>query len=162
LPDNWNLLKKDLAECPVNTSGGCFWSANIMVERELFESMGGFDEQFLIAAQEDQDLQWRLQAHTRIEFVAAAQVVHPVRMKSLAKGIRECRMRANNHQKLVEKQANAAGRAFDARSHCAKAIQFQARVCFQQLRMFHFGHATIAFVTIFRSYLPQWLKLHFR
>ena len=79
LPDDWKLLQKDLAECPVNTAGGCFWSANIMVERQLFQSMGGFDEQFLIAAQEDQDLQWRIQQQHSIVFVPAAQMVHPVR-----------------------------------------------------------------------------------
>lgn len=83
LPDDWRWLKKDLAECPVNTAGGCFWSANIMVDRQLFQSMGGFDEQFLIAAQEDQDLQWRIQQQHSIVFVPAAQVLHPVRVVSL-------------------------------------------------------------------------------
>lgn len=78
-PDDWDLLKKDMAECPVNTEGGAFWSANIMVEQTLFNELGGFDEQFKMAAQEDQDLQWRLSQITTIAFVAKAQVVHPVR-----------------------------------------------------------------------------------
>ena len=80
-PDDWELLKKDMAECPVNTKGGCFWSANIMAEHQLFQSIGGFDEQFLIAAQEDQDLHWRLQALTPLAFVSKAQVIHPVRIQ---------------------------------------------------------------------------------
>jgi len=79
LPDDWDLLKKDMAECPVNTTGGCFWSANIMVEKDLFWEVGGFDEQFIIAAQEDQDLQNILLPKTVISFVPAAQVVHAVR-----------------------------------------------------------------------------------
>src|SRR5205809_1112341 len=44
-PDSWESLKKDMAECPVNTDGGCFWSANICVEKSLFEKVGGFNEQ---------------------------------------------------------------------------------------------------------------------
>lgn len=87
LPDNRELLKKDLAECPVNEQGGCFWSANIMVEKALFDHMGGFDEQFKIAAQEDQDLYLRIQQHTQPVFVPDAFVVHPVRVVSLAKKI---------------------------------------------------------------------------
>lgn len=87
LPDNRELLKKDMAECPVNENGGCFWSANIMVEKALFILMGGFDEQFKIAAQEDQDLYLRIQQHTRPVFVPDALVVHPVRVVSLAKKI---------------------------------------------------------------------------
>ena len=83
LPDDWALLKKDMAECPVNTEGGCFWSANIMVAHSLFQELGGFDEQFAIAAQEDQDLQWRIQQQHDIVFVQPATVVHPVRRISL-------------------------------------------------------------------------------
>ncbi|WP_416439636.1 glycosyltransferase family 2 protein [Phnomibacter sp. MR] len=79
LPDDWALLKKDMAECPVNTVGGCFWSANIMLAKSLFQELGGFDEQFTIAAQEDQDLQWRIQQQHAIVFVQQAKVVHPVR-----------------------------------------------------------------------------------
>jgi len=79
LPDDWALLKKDMADCPVNTTGGCFWSANIMVEKKMFWEVGGFDEQFTIAAQEDQDLQNMLLPKTVISFVPAAQVVHAVR-----------------------------------------------------------------------------------
>jgi glycosyltransferase involved in cell wall biosynthesis len=35
-PTNWDELTKDLAECPVNTIGDNFWSANVCVEKELF------------------------------------------------------------------------------------------------------------------------------
>jgi GT2 family glycosyltransferase len=81
LPNDWALLKKDMAECPVNTTGGCFWSANIMVEKKLYGEVGGFDEQFTIAAQEDQDLQNMLLSKTVISFVPAAQVEHAVRQQ---------------------------------------------------------------------------------
>ena len=79
LPDDWELLKKDMAECPVNSHGGCFWSANIMVNRSLFNLLDGFDEKFKIAAQEDQDLFRRIKEKSKVEFFGEAFVIHPVR-----------------------------------------------------------------------------------
>lgn len=89
LPDDWSLLKKDMAECPVNMEGGCFWSANICVQKKLFNEIGGFNEQFLIAAQEDQELKIRIESKTKqkIVFVKDAKVIHPVRFSSLRKKI---------------------------------------------------------------------------
>lgn len=158
LPDDWQRLKKDLAECPVNTAGGCFWSANIMVERQLFQSMGGFDEQFLIAAQEDQDLQWRIQQQNSILFVPAAQVVHPVRFKKLWKSLRECKRRAKNHELLAKKIAAASRRSFNSRQHQLTGIKFQTRVLIQQIRLLHPGHAGIALFTALSYYVPQYLR----
>jgi GT2 family glycosyltransferase len=74
---------QDLAECPINLAGGCFWSANIAVQRELFEKVGGFDPTYPLAAHEDQDLKLRLESFTEIDFVIAAKVLHPVRIPSL-------------------------------------------------------------------------------
>ena len=80
-------LEDDLAECPVNTKGGCFWSANIAIKRSLFESLGGFDPNYLIAAQEDQDLKIRVESLTNILFIPNAKVFHPVRVISLSQAI---------------------------------------------------------------------------
>lgn len=82
-PDNWELLKKDLSECPINVSGGCFWSANICIHKSIFKQAGMFDENFLIAAQEDQDLYIRVQAFSKVVFVNNAKVTHPVRFSKL-------------------------------------------------------------------------------
>lgn len=90
IPDNWDLLKEDMAECPVNIKGGCFWSANIMVNRILFLDIGGFDEEFFLPAQEDQDLYIRLKQKTgTIPFVSIAIVMHPVRKISLVHKIKQ-------------------------------------------------------------------------
>lgn len=76
-------LHQDLAECPVNLTGGHFWSANIAVQRSLFEKIGGFDNNYPLAAYEDQDLQLRLLPLTEIMFVASSCVFHPVRCVSI-------------------------------------------------------------------------------
>lgn len=82
-PDNWSLLKKDMSECPVNDTGGCFWSANIAITKELFTEIGGFNETFLIAAQEDQDIFDRIRLKSTVPFLREAFVIHPVRIVNL-------------------------------------------------------------------------------
>ena len=73
----------DLADCPVNLKGGCFWSANIAVDRELFGRVGGFDGSYPLAAHEDVDLRFSLEPLTEIRFVPDAIVRHPVRHQDL-------------------------------------------------------------------------------
>ena len=80
-------LDQDLVECPVNLNGGCFWSANIAIQRCLFEELGGFDANYPLAAFEDQDLKIRLEKRTKIVFVSQAIVKHPVRVVSLSKSL---------------------------------------------------------------------------
>jgi len=87
LPDNWELLKKDMSECPVNTDGNCFWSANICVQKYIFNTIGGFDETFILPAQEDQDLFNKLKKHTSVVFLKKCVVIHPVRFTTLSKQI---------------------------------------------------------------------------
>jgi GT2 family glycosyltransferase len=82
-PDDWKLLKLDMAECPINTTGGCFWSANICIEKSFFEQIGMFDDSFKIAAQEDQEIYNRIRDISLIIFVSDAKVVHPVRVPSV-------------------------------------------------------------------------------
>lgn len=63
---------------PENETGGYLWSCNFGVRRELFESMGGFDERFPFAAVEDCDFRLRAKKRSTILFVQAARVWHPV------------------------------------------------------------------------------------
>lgn len=67
--------------CPVNTTGGYFWTANVAVKREVFESIGGFDENCR-AYHEDQDIYLRLLKIRSIDFLPDSIVVHPVRKVS--------------------------------------------------------------------------------
>lgn len=67
---------------PVNENGGALWSANFAIERELFNSIGGFDERFPYAAMEDIELHTRLTKYgERILFVRDAAVCHPWRAR---------------------------------------------------------------------------------
>lgn len=72
--------EQDMAECPTNLTGGFFWSANIAIERALFEKIGGFDPNYPLAAHEDVDMKLRLSKLTTISFIPDASVVHPVRI----------------------------------------------------------------------------------
>jgi GT2 family glycosyltransferase len=116
IPDDWNLLKKDMAECPVNTGGECFWSANICVQKQLFKHIGGFDEQFLMAAQEDQDLYIRLKQQTQVLFLGSCIVKHPVRFNSLRSKLRKLRPQFANWLYYQQKHTHVP-----ARKHLWKA-----------------------------------------
>lgn len=111
LPDDEKLLRKDMAECPVNTNGGCFWSANICVQKKLFESIGGFNEQFLIAAQEDQQLKIDIERATgkKIVFLKTAQVTHPVRFISFNKKLLQIPAASKNFSFFAFKNKQSLG-----------------------------------------------------
>lgn len=96
LPDDWELLKKDMAECPVNTEGGCFWSANIMIQKALFERVGGFNEGFRLPANEDQMIMKLLVDHTAIYFAPEAIITHGVRIIPLLEKIRKSKAMARS------------------------------------------------------------------
>lgn len=83
-------------ECPVNTEGNNFWSANIAVKSDLFKAIGGFDENYPLAALEDQDIFYRLQEKTEIPFLRQAVVLHPLRTVSYRKKVRRIPAMAKN------------------------------------------------------------------
>lgn len=67
-------------EAPINETGGCLWSCNFCIHRELFLGIGGFDEMFPGPAMEDVDLRERLRTLGEpIVFVESAAVLHPWR-----------------------------------------------------------------------------------
>ncbi|MBD0262266.1 MAG: glycosyltransferase [Tolypothrix sp. Co-bin9] len=99
---------QDLSECPINLTGGCFWSANIAVKRSLFEEIGGFDSNYSLALGEDVDLQQRLSAFTKISFVPNARVDHPVRLFSLRQAIARIPKRAAANAYHMNKHKTAA------------------------------------------------------
>lgn len=99
---------QDLAECPINVTGGAFLSANIAVQRALFERIGGFDPNYPLALHEDTDLKLRLSPSATIHFVPEARILHPVRLISLKQKINRipkyCAATAyhlNKHKKVM-------------------------------------------------------------
>lgn len=65
---------------PLNLQGGCLWSCNLMLRRQTFLRVGGFDEQFPYACMEDVDLRERLGCtDARVCFAINAVVFHPWR-----------------------------------------------------------------------------------
>jgi GT2 family glycosyltransferase len=92
-------------ECPANESGGCLWSCNFAIEKALFESVGGFDEEFPGAAIEDIDLHWRLREQgIAAQFVREARIGHAWRPR---KGRRQQWLAARSVAYLVAKHPAA-------------------------------------------------------
>jgi len=111
---------RDMAECPVNLTGGYFWSANIAVERALFEKIGGFDPAYPMAAHEDQDLFIRLAAHTQVRFVAEARVDHPVRILTVGQVVAQLPIRCRAWAIHAEKHRRELG--YDSDSQISRDV----------------------------------------
>lgn len=105
--DKEEELRNTFAECPINTTGGLFWSANIAVEKKLFHEVGGFDEGYLLAAQEDQQLYLDLLKHTTVQFLPNCVVVHPVRYSSLGAQLSKINAKSKNFVRYAKKNQGA-------------------------------------------------------
>ncbi len=65
---------------PVNLTGGVLWSCNFLIDRNVFEQLQGFDENYSYPHLEDVDLRDRLnRAGYHSTFVPEAVVDHPPR-----------------------------------------------------------------------------------
>lgn len=68
-------------ECPLNGSGGLFWSCNLAVKKSAFRALSGFDESFPVAAMEDVEFRLRFRKANYISiFQPRAIVRHPWRI----------------------------------------------------------------------------------
>lgn len=101
-------VNEDLAECPINLFGGCFWSANIAVQKNLFNKVGGFDPK-LRRFNEDQDLKLRLLPFTKIQFLPEAKVTHPVRRISLEKKVARIPNQCHDYAYYMQKNREFLG-----------------------------------------------------
>lgn len=76
-----------------NLHGGLFWTCNLVVRKDLFDSLGGFDEDFLEPGGEDMEFAWRcLRNKVRTGFCPQALVLHPVRINGIKELIWRCAM----------------------------------------------------------------------
>jgi GT2 family glycosyltransferase len=75
-----------LEEIVENLTGDLFWSCNLAIRRDLFERLGGFDEDFLEAGGEDLEFAWRIrQMNLTAKYVPRAVVYHPARRLSVSR-----------------------------------------------------------------------------
>jgi len=145
-PDDIKLLKKEMAECPVNTDGNCFWSANICINKELFERVHGFDEEFLIAAQEDQDIFEKLKEVTKIPFLRDCVVIHPVRFRSFDSRLKKIRVEFANWIYYTKKHSNRT-----IKSHLRDSFTDYIRIAAKDLLGLRFRLFVINIVKSFYS-----------
>jgi GT2 family glycosyltransferase/glycosyltransferase involved in cell wall biosynthesis len=99
--------------------------ASIMVRRELFESLGGFDEKFAPAYYEDTDLAFRIrQKGMRVVYQPRSVVIHHEGMShgtDVAKGVKACQVRNQAYMlerwgtTLARENYAGSGRLFRAR-----------------------------------------------
>lgn len=146
LPDKAKLLKKDMAECPVNTTGNCFWSANICVNTSLFKKLNGFDEQFLIAAQEDQDLYERLKKETAVIFLPKCIVIHPVRVVSFFSKLKKIKIQFSNWIYYLKKHSDIS-----IHKHLRKACKDYIRMSIREMLRFNFRLSVLFAINSFYS-----------
>ena len=144
-------LNHALAQCPVNLSGGCFWSANIVVQKKLFHQLGGFDENYPKAANEDQDLYLRLEDYTSIPFVPEAKVFHPVRILSITQTLCQTIWKSQSWAYYCTKHRFGYfnGRSFISPVREAFVYQFRNLVKFTIKR--HFTEALLCFCSVIIS-----------
>lgn len=83
--------RRSLAETsPINETGGYLLSCNFTLQKQLFESLAGFDERFIYAAMEDVDLRLRLtESGYKFYFVRTASVCHPWRHSTGWKALKQ-------------------------------------------------------------------------
>ena len=124
-------MKEETAECPINISGDAFWSANICVQKNLFFSIKGFDEQFLLAAQEDEDLYRRVRALTIVTFLENCIVVHPVRFFSVKKKISGMKKQFKNYLYFFKKHGNTS-----VKKHLLKSVFDYAKMSVKDIFKF--------------------------
>lgn len=149
-PDDEKLLKKDMAECPVNTKGGCFWSANICINTNLFKQIGGFDESYLIAAQEDQQLKIDIEKamQKKIVFLKRCLVTHPVRFTSINKQIKKIRVASKNFSVYAVKNREVLGYTSILKFFLSQ-IKFHLSALIKSVRLCRFKSVTVSCLYLF-------------
>lgn len=86
-----------------------FWTCNICVEKELVDSVGGFDEDLPDPLTEDIELGWRLQRDrgVRVRYVPEARCVHD-HLLEVDDYVRRQRMLGTNCYRLYKKYDNVS------------------------------------------------------
>lgn len=91
-------------ESPINEHGGCLWSCNFAIRKDLFHKLEGFDETYPYAAMEDMDFREKvIRSGGTIKFLEEAIVVHPWRI-----GLNDIQARMKSRKKFLRKYPDIA------------------------------------------------------
>jgi GT2 family glycosyltransferase len=143
-------LDRDLAQCPINAHGGCFWSANVAIKSVEFQKIGGFDESYPIAANEDQDIFNRLGGHSVIPFIKEAVVRHPVRYETLATVLNPSRFIKAHRSWAYHVAKNSKYLGFNSRSQTALySLRWYIRNFYRSAIRLQWRSAIVCLVEIF-------------
>ena len=151
-------LDEDLAEYPENITGGNFWSANICIDKKLFDEIGGFDEFYKIAGNEDQDIKIRIEKKTKIEFISDAKINHPVRVRSLKNALQRIPDVIDSWAYHVSK--NGEFLKINTRKEAIiESLYFNCRAIYFHLIDFHYKSVLVNLVIIFWGIPKLYIKL---
>ena len=155
-----------LEEIVENVTGDLLWSCNLAIRRDVFEQLGGFDEDFLEAGGEDLEFAWRIkQMKLRVSYAPEAVVYHPARRLPLSRWVR--RTFQSRWHLLYGLKTAKTDRVTQDRTGCAtlgqiiyllrstaRALLFRERTQFLQ-RVFRLG-LTWALLPVLVPYLLYW------
>jgi glycosyltransferase involved in cell wall biosynthesis len=88
----------------VGFEGIGFMTANLLLRRNVFNAIDGFDEQFDVPFREDTDLGWRAGAHGEIPFGRDVRVFHPPHRRSVEREGHASRVRFFEKDALLLKK----------------------------------------------------------
>lgn len=149
-------IDNDMADCPVNINGACFWSANIGVKKVIFEKITGFDENFSIAAFEDIDIFLRIQKLGKVEFIKKAIVYHPVRIERLGSYLKKVPLRMKSWVYLRNKHGKFENSSFQEimRMFVENTIILKRNLSWKKRKRFS--------LTLIRIIINPWMFLYFQ
>jgi glycosyltransferase involved in cell wall biosynthesis len=88
----------------VGFEGIGFMTANLLLRRETFMAVGGFDTEFDQPFREDTDLAWRALEHGSIPFASDVRVYHPPQPRVIEREARAARVRFFEKDALLMKK----------------------------------------------------------
>jgi len=88
----------------VGFEGIGYMTANLLLRRDVFNAIDGFDEQFDVPFREDTDLGWRACALGAIPFAHDVRVFHPPHKRSVAREAHAARVRFFEKDALLLKK----------------------------------------------------------
>lgn len=132
---------------PINLVGGKLWSCNFAIQKKLFFSLNGFDENYPFSTMEDIDFKERAKLQSNFYFINDSIVVHPWRKRIAFKNFKS-RIRSQKYFAEKFKQKNTfqfkqqrikifVGSLFSNFKELAK-FKFKGYLCYIDKMVFNF------------------------